>query len=260
MDKTLPHMSDFVATGSQGSDTREDSQESGCPALRSLLHKFPHLQDLLRAVETETATKADTPMVVATVEMLEAELTNQGILPGLAIGCMSISQNLAHEMNIWRWKARRIGTAHISLIFEVALPHYILERAEKIALFVAELERQPDTDSRLYFVQSRHTSTVAFNTEEEALSELSYLDAFAAYLTGAFDESENSFQRGLNLILKTLTSRSSESDVTMSADNESIEVRVTLPVSNQHFFRRLKSIAKSFSAWRPQTSLLPPRK
>lgn len=175
------------------------------------------------------------PLGFEQLEMLEAELVNQGILVRSKDYCCGLAQHVLHEANIWRWRAQRFGVEGSNLVFNIDLPAYVVYRAEELMCVQHESMFETNLAGQLHRNDSWWGS---LETLGSVIAEIHYLNRFAAYLLGVFDEAANGYQRGLNLVLKVL-SREIEQELEVEAD-KSDKLMITLPHSKREFFSRLK--------------------
>lgn len=176
------------------------------------------------------------PLDFTSFEMLEAELQNQGILVNASTLSCPLAHQAEHEGNFWRWRALRFGAYSRTFHFLVDVPRYIVWRAHELMEILSLQDR--DSNGKLSGTPSEGLINRAAFSRLHAeprvtiQEELRYLDSFASYLNGAYDNSENKFQKGLNLLLKTLTG---PKRVPENA------IRVTMPVTRDEFFSLVKA-------------------
>lgn len=161
------------------------------------------------------------------LEMLEAELNNQGLLSRSIRTNYSLSQHIQYEANVWKWRAERVGFEGSRLHFCVDLPTYIISRAEELLSSAEQKSDAGESSLRASAWQKR------FESQDALSSELRYLESFAAFLNGAHDNPQNGYQRGLNLVLRVICSSRSSVD-------EKFEI--SLPINKSAFFSQLKEI------------------
>lgn len=205
---------------------------------------FSHLFQLRQSfnahnANSESPVSEREPLGFEQLEMLEAELNNQGILIKNRDYCCSLAQHLEHEANVWRWRAQRFGVDSGTLQFNVDLPRYVLWRAEELINGLDE-ETLGDIENHL---QRSDAWTLRFERQGTVLAELHYLNGFAAYLSGMFDEASNRYQRGLNLVLKVLCSKAEEGYTEVPAQNGSL--LITLPIGKREFAALLKDYRRA---------------
>ncbi len=165
-------------------------------------------------------------------EMLEAELQNQGILNNVSTLSCPLAHQAEHEGNFWRWRALRFGAYSRTFHFLVDVPRYIVWRAHELMEILSLQGADSIGKSGEGLINRAAFSRLHAEPRVTIQEELRYLDAFASYLNGAYDNSENKFQKGLNLLLKTLTN---PRRVPANA------IRVTMPVTREEFFSLVKA-------------------
>lgn len=163
------------------------------------------------------------------LEMLEAELTNQGILASSSEHPFSLVRQALHETDVWRWRARRLGFDAKQLRFLLCLPHYVVFYAEQL---LNDLESASEGTSRIGSQSWHHR----YDKQSGVLHELKYLERCAAYLCGAFENTEDRYQRGLNLVLKAICLGSRQA----TTDDEQGLLTMTLPLRKQDFYAALR--------------------
>lgn len=193
------------------------------PFLEQHFHWLHRLKSDLSLPERPRAL-VQTPVSMSQLEMLEAELNNQGLLSKSRGFSAFLHQRALHETGIWRWRAKRFNLPLDLDSFAIDLPRYIAERA---AAITAETDDRRDGGGKTGFLGSPGAAAL--------IAELRYLDSFAAYVYGAFDKPKNRYQRGLNLVLRVLSSRHEQS--------ERQEKRLLiLPLTRRTFFNCLREI------------------
>ncbi len=193
---------------------------------------FEELAQLARSLESDTRTaqvyaRLPEHFRQDQLEMLEAELNNQGLLSRSIRTNYSLSQHIQYEANVWKWRAERVGFEGSKLHFCVDLPKYLISRAEELVASAEQKSGSADTALRASAWQKR------FESQDALSSELRYLESFAAFLNGAHDNPENAYQRGLNLVLRVICSSKSVVDETLE---------ISLPIHKSAFFAQLKEI------------------
>lgn len=177
---------------------------------------------------------ASTPLTLEQLEMLEAELKNQGILPTID---GSLFQHALHTSSILRWRGRRAGVVCDGFDFRIDVPRYVVARAEQIEQQLTTF-RSAETGAKGELLLHRSSSWgKGLDSPSRLLSELTSLDAFAGYLLGKFEQHTNRYQRGLNLLLKILTTGEAKKDVEASKGPQ-----IVLPVEPREFLERLKPL------------------
>ncbi len=194
--------------------------------LRSLLLSEPKAALLLPKQFAE-------PMDIEQLEMLEAELTNQGILPADAT---TVSQHALHSASILRWRARRAGVSADNVYFLVRVPEYVLMRADEIQreLQLRHSESREDTEE-LFLLRSASWGK-GIDSHSRLQQDLLYVDRFASYILGKFGHDTNRYQRGLSLILKII------GNTRQLLSGEIERTNVELPTDPRAFTRRLKDL------------------
>jgi len=188
------------------------------------------------------------PLEIEDLEMLEAELENQGILPVLPSSCCSLSQLAYHEGNTWRWLARRTGYEGLEFKIYISVPEYIISRLHEVAPHIEKFGSASNDNPLLFERRTIRHKTIG--PQESLLAELSYLDRFALYLMGGFEATSNRYQQGLNVVLKVLAARARRvAETTITAEQHRSEpIALCLPLSRPEFFRLLKTSARPRSA------------
>jgi hypothetical protein len=214
--------------------------------LRGSLRKlgFEHLPELARRqsdgrYESKVLRRLQAPIGLAQVEMLEAELKNQGILPRRLTQSFSLVQIVSQETSMWCWRADRYGSSGAELQFEINLPEYLVARAQELAMSLERDDTELDPSDAL--LKSSGMWRRKVESPASVHEELQYLERFAAYLNGAFDHAANGYQRGLNLVLAVLSCSQLRMAEQREEDARSI---FCLPLKKEEFFQTLKA-AKS---------------
>ncbi|MCB0325064.1 MAG: hypothetical protein KDD69_15880 [Bdellovibrionales bacterium] len=222
------------AAGAVGKNVQlEASPTADTQAVRLRSLGLLHLAQLTDGLEQGTIDspvlkRLSRPVELKQLEMLEAELTNQGILPRLRAGVLSLAQHVAQETGVWCWRAERCGVESNSLQFDVEIPRYIIARAGELLAPLSLDTPGPVEPQTGVWRRAAEAPAVA-------IAELSYLDRFAAYLLGAFYDPANRYQRGLNLVLHVLVGAA------RAEEEQSSLLCLTLPLSKQAFFHQLKA-------------------
>jgi len=171
------------------------------------------------------------PLEFSQVEMLEAELKNQGILPNGSGRGYSLTQIGSQESSLWCWRAERYGGKGKTLAFTMLLPEFVVSRAAELIVSADSGESSRQSPSA-----SMHRKKIESPTSMR--EELNFLERFAAYLCGAYDHAENRYQRGLNLVLQVLSC----SMLRQSQAEESLDtLHFCLPITKAEFLTTLKS-------------------
>ena len=172
------------------------------------------------------------PISLEGLEMLEAELLNQQILIQRDASFQTLSQQLNHEVSVWSWRAVRLGMHSKEMFFEVNLPNYILSKAAEL-LSVSKRSSESLLAARELQTPGSNSSLVLFR--------LQYLELFAAYLIGKYEKASSRYQRGLNLVLKTLCHRTA---VLREQEAKNL-CRVQLPTTLRSFMAHLKNFKEN---------------
>ncbi len=192
--------------------------------LNSSISKFSNILELskfleIENLETNTILKLSSPISIDQLEMLEAELHNQGILSKTI---ETISQRVRHDAGLLGWHARRFGISPNQIEFLVDVPKYIIKKAQEL-----EEETKSSTQNSTLFPR-----------------ELSYLDQFSSFILGKFDNTENKYEDALNVVLNVLiksAERSKHLSEAVERDiNEKIHIMV-LPKNRAQFLKELGS-------------------
>lgn len=233
------HTAEIIAVGSS-------ALSSAIP----LLDHYPSLKRLCELVFSNSLNASINERLIGSVgleqfEMLEAELCNQRILSGSNSELFhKLSQLAAHEANFWRWKARRHGLASVSINVTIDIPKYLCSRVVTLVSIVF-----PDAKDELK-IENLKTPTDRYSSASKpiddvrtAQQELRYLDTFGAYLLGEFDLAEHPFQRGLNLLLKSLAfNRAAADALARAAGGEDAKpFEIQLPVNTPQFLDAIVS-------------------
>lgn len=206
------------------------------------------------------------PLEINSLEMLEAELANQGItslrpqkttiisgddsLWTRAKSCTSLAQRATLESTVWRWRARRLGMNAKRLRFRVDIRLFLLTWAAELE---EALENSHSTDSRVVFIRKPQLSSSGTDDLQQVRQKLVYLDEIAAFLNGDVRRRAHPFDRGLDVILKVLSvpgkssspgHSSIEPVYTLDGPNDaSSELVLTLPLSRGGFFQAVKAFS-----------------
>lgn len=167
------------------------------------------------------------------LEIFEAELRNQRILPLLGSATPTLTQDAQMEANLLRWRARRAGFLGSELQFRVDLERYTGMLAVDLMKLQSSGSEKNDLEQITALSAQRQTLRSAYVTSAIIAEKLLYLDALASYLLGGFDAPQNKYQAGLNLILKILSSKSE------SATNHGVSV--VFPVTHKEFLSLVRA-------------------
>lgn len=141
---------------------------------------YPRLNDLSQPARLNLA-----PLTLNQLEMLEAELINQGLLP---VSEERIAEAALRQIALFRWKARRFGANQAVIDYRIDLPRFILALATELA--------ESNGEGQYSLTQLGRS----LNRE----ARLNYLEDMAAFLLEQDQPTQNSYQRGLRLILRIL--------------------------------------------------------
>jgi hypothetical protein len=142
-------------------------------------------------------------------EMLEAELRNQGILQK---NPEKISQNISREISQLTWSVRHHLKSNQELVIFINVPKYILKKT------ISNVESL-NSESKL---------------DEALLQELRYFNQFANYLNGAYENVETAYERGLNIVLKSIRSGSQINE--KSTENH---IEIIYPIDRKTLMKEL---------------------
>ena len=213
----------FVVEG--WSERPSDERKSALSELEALLSNSFAADRLSERISS--------PMQLEQLEMLEAELKNQGILPkGEAT---TLAQHALHSASILRWRAQRGGITGDNIEFVVDVPEYLLRRAEEIEKQLIELGAKDNSQESELFLRRSSSWGKAYDNQTRLLQDLGYLERFASYLLGKFDEDGNRYERGLNLILRIIAARN-------PAYFASRKTRIELPMDVKQFSATLRAL------------------
>ena len=190
---------------------------------------------------------------IDSLEMIEAELVNQGILPRTSGQQFSIAQHAMHLISILRWRAVRSGAKNTDQIeFRINVPEYILSRHRELCSNL-ELPSSLTTGSETS-TDSGQTGSANLNGEllirrteswgqrkdshKQILEQLEYLLRFASYLTGDLDYTSTRYERGLALVLRAVTTETTRAAQALLQSQPT--KFVTLPISVQEFLMVLR--------------------
>lgn len=161
------------------------------------------------------------------LEMLEAELRNQAMVVRESELPMNLTQLVAHEISVLKWRARRHGLLRSELKFSVELPRYVAETAMELISLDRELQRtskmQMHPSLEIEETPRTNTSSNSQNWPSSGFSRrvlpwhsmitgreqiacyMRYLNSIAKFLNGNSPSERNGYQRGLNVILRVLS-------------------------------------------------------
>lgn len=187
--------------------------------------QFPQLHLLSASLADRTNNPKTDILSVETLEIFEAELRNQGLLPEPDEYNGTLAQQLHNEINLWQWRARRAGVDARTLAFKIQLADYVLEKAKELLIFAYSVTQEPSASS---LERPGNFWCMNYNGRNEIHAKLTYLEHFAAYLNGVHEQSENRYRQALNLLLKSLSTRAT------AAENPEA-TKITLPIDPQKF-------------------------
>jgi hypothetical protein len=175
-----------------------------------LRYAYSHLSTLLEKKIPVQSTPVSHPLSIEELEMLEAELINQGILtPDVD----ALSKRVRREISLLLWNAKRTGASTGEINFKIDLMSFIVFEVNKLC---------PDE------LCSHHNT---HPLRQKMKNELRYLDQFASYLTGAFEEPRSGYEKGLNVVLKAIM-KTHETEKTHTPD-------IIMPISKQEFMKKI---------------------
>lgn len=190
------------------------------------------------------------PISVSQLEMLEAELQNQGILPARKDRTKLLSQFANYEIDLWRWRARRVGSQSIDLQFAIDTPRYVVHCALNLLKRYEQTIDQAGGENSIAdaasgvmaaasgLIEINNSWIIHISSDTNLPANLLYLERIATYVLGGYGRALNRFQRGLNVVLRALGSPKTAGDSLHT-------VRLVMPFSRPDFFRTLKSVKDS---------------
>lgn len=256
-----------LASDRQNSDTNPVSN-----SLLSLLrehYRHPNLDKLASRISSGVEELLlRHPLEINSLEMLEAELANQGItslrpqkttvvseessLWTRAQSCTSLAQRATLESTVWRWRARRLGMNAKKLRFRVDIRLFLLSWAAELE---EALENSHSTDNRVVFIRKPQLSSNGTDDLHQVRQKLIYLDEIAAFLNGDVRRRAHPFDRGLDVILKVLSVPGKSSSPGHSSiepvytqdgpEDASSELVLTLPLSRGGFFQAVRAFTSN---------------
>ncbi len=193
---------------------------------------FPNLAALLNISEEQT--KFSTPITLDGIEMLEAELSNQGFLPSSS-GARPISSHAINTANHLRWKAQRVEFDPDRLQFLVDLPRYLAHFAQ----ILTERERRTNgSDAELLINPLENVSNRLTEIEWRA-----YIENFARYFLTQQEFEANRYERGLNLVLRIVAQSAPPSTM-----GNKKKITIVLPIQPKEFGKILTNYHQEDSA------------
>jgi len=179
------------------------------------------LVELVQLQSISEATGFEEPISLESLEMIEAELLNQGLLPDLGSEAHFLSKQASLEASYWLWRTRRHGVRDSEILFQVDLRAYLLRLVVEYTESFAFKTRRSSPAIRQFTPW-----TVDESDSMEALEKLRYLNAFASILMSRHKpRAENRYQRGLDLLLELLAKSAKPSGVK----------KLCLPLSRRDF-------------------------
>jgi hypothetical protein len=170
------------------------------------------------------------PLSLVRLEMFEAELCNQNILPPMSELSWSLAKHCYLEANKYHWHARRFGYKSGRLRVLIDVPSYVIHKSEQ-----------------LIYSYNRHLNDNLYAYDFSlALAMCQCFERYAYYLNGAYKKSTNRFQSGLNLILRTLSLTDNKTKIKggQAIINDSI-LDICLPMSVSELRKIVTSIQKN---------------
>lgn len=168
------------------------------------------------------------PLAIENLDLLEAELNNQGIVP---VPAVTLTQQATRDASYLRWKLRCRGVQQ-EFRFLVDIARYLNSWAEKIKIQLASFS-ESSLLSGLEFADSAE-----LGDQQSALAQLYYLDSLAAYVIGRFSGQKHSLNHGLNLLLRHLAHKdlaSTKGTKPPSLASQLSFPTAVLPLDRKHF-------------------------
>ena len=167
----------------------------------------------LKIIQGEPLQILSAPLTLVEFEMLEAELRNQGILPKTK---ETISQNLEIELTHLQWLVRNHLKENEELLPFINVPNYLFKK----------------TISNIEIL-----TTLTSNAEDSKLEEFKYFEQLAAYINGEYEEVSNPFEKGLNVVLKTI--RSGTNSIENGDSELNKQIKIILPVDRKNLIKQV---------------------
>ena len=203
-----------------------------------LLSTLPHLGQLFEALENSEGKSPRFPRPLGTdeIEMIEAELRNQGIITSGPKKELLLSERLAREAALWKWRARSASPKQLRFLVDVPcyIAHFALELSEQSELKLGEGSGEDKNGPKL--LNPLESQVI------ESKAGLEYLNEFASYVNGTYDKHSNRFEQGLNVVLRAL----SRGNIGHSKQ-DSTTTEIILPVSKKKFFSQIKSTPENLN-------------
>ena len=178
-------------------------------------------------------------LTLATLEMLESELINEGLLPELPLSCPNLSQLAANELLLFRWRLQRLSLAEASFSVRFSTPKLILSRIDS---FMRQEERSAESiDATSPLVQSIEVASVnarGFGSGvvgfREIRAEAMYHLAFVREVLSALRSRQPALMH--QLVIKSIIRGDSQ-----RSTGESEKMKLQLPCSTREIILRAKS-------------------
>ncbi|HMO18543.1 MAG TPA: hypothetical protein PKA63_10120 [Oligoflexia bacterium] len=176
--------------------------------------RYPHLFRLVcnknnsNLFENEKK-RLQRPVSLVSLEMLEAELVNQGLIDK---NQDSLAKFARHQISLLVWQARRLMLPLENIEFLIDVTELIIKLA--------------------YQAVSYSSGEINKNLSYSD-NQLRYLEQFSAYLTGIYQTPTNKYEQGMNLVLKSI------SETNINSTDKTI--KCVIPLSKTNFVEMLKS-------------------
>lgn len=223
MDKdTITQMPEMEIESIRSDESKSEEEISAVKNMQigNFLQKkgLSNLYSLLYHPQSRKRSAVARPLSVEELEMLEAELKNQGIIKSTVntpniVSNNTVSDTLSkiarHQIGMLVWLARRTEVSNEQIDFKIDLREFIKS-----------------------LIREKFQEGTTPNLSKYSNDEIQYLEQFASYLNGEYAEPINKYEQGLNLVLKAIT-------ITKNKHSES-SLKCTLPVSKVEFVKLLK--------------------
>jgi hypothetical protein len=198
-----------------------------CPVNDTVIEVIGQYRGLCALAENYDPVKRH-EISIEQLEMLEAELRNQGITSDN--GAVYLAQIASLDRNMLRWRARRSSIVCPELLFSLDIMAYLMRTACEL---IASLDgTEPDDQTR-----SRFLWHALISTREQALTQIDYLEQLAFFFDGDESRTSNRFQQGLTLLLRILI----KPERREAPENA---VQVTLPTTSRELLNLLRGYRK----------------
>ena len=175
---------------------------------------------------------------LGTLEMLESELLNEGLLPELPLSCPNLSQLAANELLLFRWRLQRLSLSEANFTVKFSSPKLILSRIES---FLRQEERSAESiDSTSPLVQSIEIASVnarGFGSGvvglREIRAEASYHLAFIREVLSAIQAQQAGLMH--HLVIKSIIRGDNQREL-----NSGDKMKLMLPCSTREIILRSK--------------------